>query len=608
MNHKYFRTHLEDSLSLGRPLLIEDVGEDLDPALDNVLEKNFIKSGSTYKVKIGDKECDIMSGFRLYITTKLPNPSYTPEIYAKTSIIDFTVTIRGLEDQLLGLVILTEKKELETERTKLLEDVATNRRKMKELEDNLLYRLTTTEGSLVEDESLIEMLNVTKMTSNEVREKLNVAVDTEVKINAAREEYRPVASRGSLLYFLIVEMSMVNVMYQTSLRQFLGLFDISMARSQKSPQMQKRIANIIDYLTFEVYRYTARGFYEVDKFTFTVLLTLKIAMHMKEVKPEEFQIFIKGGAALDLNAVAPKPKKWIQDITWLNLIELSKLNQFNQLPDQVTSSDRLWKNWFDTEAPEDSVIPDGYDKLGTFHRLLLIRAWCPDRCIPMAKRYIAERMGLAYADGIITNLEEMIEESDTSTPMICFLSMGSDPTDNIERLAKKMNLRCGAISMGQGQEVHARRLLSISMQEGRWVLLQNCHLGLTFMDELTEIVTTSKGVHESFRCWLTTEAHPQFPINLLQSGIKFTYDPPMGIRAGLRRTYALLTQDQLDISNLPQWKPLLYCVAFLHTTVQERRKFGPIGWNIPYEFNQSDFTSTVQFIQNHLDEIDPKKV
>ncbi|XP_062857668.1 dynein axonemal heavy chain 8-like [Trichomycterus rosablanca] len=275
---------------------------------------------------------------------------------------------------------------------------------------------------------------------------------------------------------------------------------------------------------------------------------------------------------------------------------------------QVSRNEKGWKAWFDMDAPEDAVIPDGYnDSLEIFHKLLLIRSWSPDRTLSQARSYVGHALGARFAQSVILNLEATWGESDPRTPLICFLSMGSDPTNQIEALSKKLRLECRAISMGQGQEVHARRLVQMSIAQGGWVLLQNCHLGLEFMDELLDTVSTVENVHESFRVWITTEPHDRFSITLLQSSIKFSNDPPQGVKAGLKRTFVGISQDQLDVSNLPMWKPLLYSVAFLHTVVQERRKFGPLGWNIPYEFNSADFSSSVQFIQNHLDECSPKK-
>lgn len=83
---------------------------------------------------------------------------------------------------------------------------------------------------MIEDVELMSVLNTTKKTAADVTKKLDIARETGVEINAAREEFRPVATRGSVLYFLICDMAHVNCMYQTSLVQFLERFDLSMAR------------------------------------------------------------------------------------------------------------------------------------------------------------------------------------------------------------------------------------------------------------------------------------------------------------------------------------------------------------------------------------------
>ncbi|KFM76972.1 Dynein heavy chain 8, axonemal, partial [Stegodyphus mimosarum] len=221
-----------------------------------------------------------------------------------------------------------------------MENVASNKRKTKELEDNLLHKLATTEGSLVDDESLIEVLKTTKETAADVAKQLDIADTTNKMINTAREEYRPVASRGSILYFLICDMAMVNVMYQTSLVQFLGIFDISLERSEKSPRANLRIENIIHYLTFEVFKYTCRGLYETHKFLFTLLLTIKIDLAEGKITHQEFETLIKGGAALDLKAVEPKTCRWVTDMTWLNLAALLKLDYFRELLVKVKRSEK----------------------------------------------------------------------------------------------------------------------------------------------------------------------------------------------------------------------------------------------------------------------------
>ena len=156
----------------------------------------------------------------MHLQTKLSNPHYPPEIQAETTLINFMVTEDGLEDQLLSTVVALERPDLAQQQVDLIAQQNGFKIKMTELEDGILEQLANAEGDVTENIALIENLEDSKATSIEIGEKMIVAKQTEVIIDKAREEYRPVANRGSLLFFLLSDLFKVHTFHFYSLSSF----------------------------------------------------------------------------------------------------------------------------------------------------------------------------------------------------------------------------------------------------------------------------------------------------------------------------------------------------------------------------------------------------
>ena len=574
LNDKHFRNILDDCLSFGKPMLIENIEEELDPVLDPVLEKRFIKKGKNFIIQL-DKEVDYNPEFQLFCTTRLPNPHYSPELCAKVTVVDFTVTPVGLEDQLLAKLILKEKNELEVQRLGLMEEVTNYKKKIKQLEDDLLFRLSNSQGNLLDDVELIEVLNNTKITAQEVNEKLANASETNAKITEACEEYRPVAHRATLIYFLIAEFASVNVMYQTSLKQFNEIYELAIDDAEPAQMPAKRIVNIIEHMTYSVYLYIQRGLFERHKLTFALMMTNKILISAKQLSPDNVNVFLKGGGSLDIKSVRKKPKEWIPDKCWLDINALQKTAAFSDILDSFDRNEPMWKKWYDLEAPEQVNVPDFEDRITKFEKMMIVKAMREDRTQVAAQAYIGDAIGQRFVESVPINVEATWEETTPYIPVICLLSAGSDPTKLIEELAKKKKLKLSGVSMGQGQEIIARKLIQTAVKKGEWVILQNTHLGLNYMAEIEVYLTKAEELHDDFRLWITAEPHPQFPIGLLQMSIKLTNEAPVGMRAGLRNSYAWVTQDMMDAVPRYEWRQLLFTMCYLHSIVQERTQVWP---------------------------------
>ena len=174
-------------------------------------------------------QVDVHCDFRLYLHTRLASPAYAPEVQAQVALVNFSVTDVGLEEQLLAFTVARERPDLSVRKTELSKASHAFGVRIRGLEDDVLARLSAAEGDLTEDRALIEGLEDTKRIAADIAEKSAIAATTTLAINAASEAYRPVAHRGSILFFLLDDLSRVHSFYIYSLSAFNAMFGRALA-------------------------------------------------------------------------------------------------------------------------------------------------------------------------------------------------------------------------------------------------------------------------------------------------------------------------------------------------------------------------------------------
>jgi dynein heavy chain len=251
--------------------------------------------------------------------------------------------------------------------------------------------------------------------------------------------------------------------------------------------------------------------------------------------------------------------------------------------------------------------------LSPFQKLCVLRTIRPDKLTRAVQIYVENSMGRRYIEPPPFDLEQCFADSSCVTPLVFVLSPGSDPMSGLLKYAESRQVKIESLSLGQGQGAKAEALIAKAAADGSWVVLQNCHLAVSWMTTLERIceafVTDEEPPHENFRVWLTSYPSPHFPVAVLQNGVKMTNEPPKGMRANMMQSFS---SDPIsdpdfyeDCARPAAFKKLLVGLAFFHAAIQERIKFGPLGWNIPYGFNDPDLKISLRQLRMFLDESSP---
>jgi dynein heavy chain len=625
IGERMWMTKIVHAIQAGDTVILENIGESLDASLDSVLTKAVFRKGKTLYLKVGEEDVEYDTNFRLYMQTKLANPHYKPEIAAQCTIINFIVTRKGLEDQLLATIVSAEQPELEETRNALVQAFNNYKIQLKELEDLLLERLSNAPADILSDIPLIEGLEQTKQTATEINDAVARGIQTEIGINQAREVYRGVAVEASLIYFVLLQLCNVGHMYQYSLDSFTMFFLKALKIAPGDPvtsEPGERVASLQTTLRWTIFKWVVRGLFEKHRLIFMTQLVLSLMQ--QGIVGEDSGFSTEG---LRFMLFGPKigdeksPISWVTDMMWSGVKTLSNLDGFEKLPADMEENSARFLEWFQHFTPEAEKLPGAWRELdrSPFRKLMVVRVLRPDRITAALSNFIRDTLprgkDFVECDSELNSfqiLEQAFEDSSPLIPLYFILSPGADVVSDVDKLAAKLGKQKGVeyhnISLGQGQDIVAEEKLDVGNRQGHWVFLNNVHLMPRWLTRLEKKLEeyAIMGTHPDFRIMFSSDPSDSIPVSILDRCIKLTSDPPSGLKANLKQAFACFSRETYEELE-SRTKGILFGLCQFHAVMVERKKFGAKGYNMMYPFSTGDLICSASVLRNYMESA-PAKV
>ena len=578
LHDERFANALELAVRFGKTLIVREADR-VDPILYPILRRDLVRQGPRLAVQVGDRQVDFNEDFRLFLVTRSPAPSLPPDATHLVTRTDCNVTKGGLESQLLGVAITHEQPELEQQKSELLRKEEGLRLELVALEETLLSELASSEGNLLENTALIKSLEETKVKAVTIERSLAEAHELQFTLDAQRGVYKPLARRGAMLYFLLMDLRGVSHMYRFSLAVFQRLFERALDSEAPTSSVEARMSVLMSNLLSIVHAYVARTLFKADRLTFGMHLAHAVAPAVAH----GWEHFL-GTAGVDTRGV--RAPAWVPRERVAQYASLS--TAFPDVAAACSGGDgSAWATWVREEAPE-ARFPPAVASAGALARLMLVDAVRPDRTQAAMEAFVCEAMGVRSLAAPATSLAKLHAETLPNEPVVFVTSTGSDPSQELEEFAVRMvgPERYKQIAMGQGQEEPALALLRECARSGEWLCLKNLHLAIAFLPSLEKELVALEP-HEGFRLFCTTQEHDSIPASLLENALKVSYESPPGIKKNLQRTYDAWPSTFISQGSSVRAQ-LLFCLAWFNAVVQERRNFGTSAFSKFYEFSFAD--------------------